>query len=91
MSLLKTIDPATNAVTDTAAPAVDHKAAFREAIQRVEDAYTVGVKTAEDRAVAAESALASLRKEHETLAAAHAEAQKKLAVLKDLKAKLEGL
>ena len=81
--MLKTIDPATNAIAEP-----DHRAAFREAVQRVEDAYTVGIKAAEDRAAAAEAALATLRKEHDALSARFAEADKKAKLLDELKAKL---
>ena len=86
MSMLKTIDPVSGQIADPPAP--DHRAALREAIQRVEDAYTVGVKAAEDRAAAAEGALAALRKEHDALAVRFTEADKKAKLLDELKAKL---
>ena len=60
-------------------------------LQRMEDACTVRLKEARDAAAAAQAALGALQKEHDELVSRHAEAQRKLDVLHELKLKLEGL
>lgn len=81
MSMLKTIDSA-GQIND--AHTADPKAAFHESLQRVEDAFTVALKAADDRAAAAEAQLAATQ-------AKLVEAERKLDILKDLKKRLEGL
>jgi histidinol-phosphate/aromatic aminotransferase/cobyric acid decarboxylase-like protein len=95
MSLLKQIDPASGQVADSSPDArAQFAAAHQEAaaaLHRLEDAFTVSLKAADDRAAALEAQLASLRAELDALARAKAESDAKLAVLAELKQKLAAL
>lgn len=79
--MLKTID-STGQIND--AHSADPKAAFHESLQRVEDAFTVAVKAADDRVAAVEAQLAAVQVKL-------VEAEKKVEILKDLKKRLESL
>ena len=100
MSLLKTLD-AEGHIADPAAatPAPISTGELRSAaekvivaeLQRFEDSFTVAAKKLETRASAAESALAALQKQHDELVSRHAEAQRKLELVHELRAKLDGI
>lgn len=79
----------------TTSAATDPRAAFLEArghaertllgeLQRMEDAFVVALKQAEER-------IATLQAQHDALAKAHADAEAKLAVLKEVRARLDAL
>lgn len=85
MSLIKPVE------TARAEPSADPKAAFAEAIHRAEDAFDAALAGARARAESAESALQDLQAKHDELVSRHAEAERKLAILHELKSKLDGL
>lgn len=104
MSLVKTLDAQTGQIKEssTSAPTQDAHAAMAQARERaekavvaelhhIEDTFAVAVKDYETRVATLASQLAALQQEHQALAAKHAEAERKLAVLHELKTKLEGL
>ena len=103
MSMLKTLDadghiaePSAASPSSPAAPATgDVRAAAEKAIlaelQRMEDAFPVATKKLETRAASAEAALAQLQKTHDELVSRHAEAQRKLELVHELRAKLDGI
>jgi peptidoglycan hydrolase CwlO-like protein len=93
MSMLKQIDPASGHVTEAPAPGqaapaqgafADAQKAAADALHRMEDAFTVALKAAEGR-------IAELERQLDALGKAKAEADAKVAVLKELKAKLDEL
>ena len=95
MSLL---NPQDAVPAPTTPVSTDARAAFTAALQRVEDAFAVALRQAEEKvaAVAAERAVlerehAALAAEHQELKQRHAETEQKLAVLKEVRAKLDGL
>lgn len=98
MSMLKTLDAEGRiAEPSTAvAPAPEEvRAAAEKAIigelHRLDDAYAVVTRRAQARAEAAEAALATLQRTHDELVSRHAEAQRKLDLVHELKAKLDAL
>ena len=104
-SFLKHVDPETgklvedahhdsNAADDVPSPAEARARVERlvsAELQRMEDAFTIQLKEANDRAAAAQGALASLQKEHDELVSRHAEAQRKLEILHELKERLSAV
>lgn len=97
MSLLKQIDPASGQVADST-PTVDARAAFHNgqqevanAVHHMEDAFTVALKSAEDKIATLQAQNAALQAQVEALTKAKAETDAKLAVLAELKAKLAAL
>lgn len=103
-SFLKHVDPETGHIVadahhDSDAPdgppaigdvraRIDH--VINEELQRLDDQYAVAMKALEERAKIAEDALAEVQKQHDELASRNAEAERKLAVLHELKEKLSG-
>jgi hypothetical protein len=78
MSLIK---PTPEAAANADAPSKDARATFHAQVERLEDAFTVALSKAEERATAAEKELAELRAKHAAVEG----------LLNDFKAKLNGL
>lgn len=103
-SFLKHVDPETGKLVedahhdsnaDDALPSIgdvrariDH--VINAELQRLDDAYAVALKAMEERARIAEDSLAHIQKEHDELVSRHAEQERKLAILHELKEKLNG-